>query len=238
MVLYARKSFLDLLGKEFSWLEKKDFDQLNGKPPPETPGSEMISFWPEPVWKHEMLNAGAMKVTQLNPRPNSAKGFACECLARLGWEPDSNWLEKPYLGDRWKRGDRTLWIHPGSGSSSKNPPLDYFLQRAADWVKEGSNRRIVFSFGEADARILTKWSKCRLASEPYSETITPITPLSLKKSLEKKADLFLGNDSGPGHLAANLGIPVEICFLHTDPKVWSPHGPRIFCRRLGEEQFV
>ena len=27
-----------------------------------------------------------------------------------------------------------------------------------------------------------------------------------------RADKFLGNDSGPGHLAANLGIPVEIGF--------------------------
>ena len=38
---------------------------------------------------------------------------------------------------------------------------------------------------------------------------------------------FLGNDSGPGHLAANLGIPVEIGFRETNQSVWKPTGLRV-----------
>ena len=42
-----------------------------------------------------------------------------------------------------------------------------------------------------------------------------------------RADQFMGNDSGPGHLAANLGIPVKIAFRGTNQSVWSPTGFRV-----------
>jgi ADP-heptose:LPS heptosyltransferase len=39
------------------------------------------------------------------------------------------------------------------------------------------------------------------------------------------ARLYIGNDSGIGHLAAAVGIPVIAIFLVTDPKIWAPRGP-------------
>ena len=39
-----------------------------------------------------------------------------------------------------------------------------------------------------------------------------------------RADLFLGNDSGPGHLAAAVGTPTVSVFGPQDPSVFTPFG--------------
>ena len=43
-------------------------------------------------------------------------------------------------------------------------------------------------------------------------------------SLLKKAKLFIGNDSGPMHIAAASGTPVIALHGPTDPSVWGPWG--------------
>ena len=47
-------------------------------------------------------------------------------------------------------------------------------------------------------------------------------PLGRIKSLLSGAVLFLGNDSGPAHLAAAFGVPVVVLFGASDPVVWAP----------------
>lgn len=47
-------------------------------------------------------------------------------------------------------------------------------------------------------------------------------PLSVVKSVLRGATLFVGNDSGPAHMAAAFGIPVVVIFGSSDPVVWSP----------------
>ncbi len=41
------------------------------------------------------------------------------------------------------------------------------------------------------------------------------------------ARIYIGNDSGPTHLAAAVGTPVVALFGPTDPAVWAPRGPRV-----------
>jgi len=47
-------------------------------------------------------------------------------------------------------------------------------------------------------------------------------PLGEIKSLIAGASLFVGNDSGPAHMAAAFGIPVVVIFGSSDPVVWAP----------------
>ena len=42
------------------------------------------------------------------------------------------------------------------------------------------------------------------------------------KSLLLGASLFVGNDSGPAHMAAAFGVPVTVFFGPSDPVVWAP----------------
>jgi heptosyltransferase III len=47
-------------------------------------------------------------------------------------------------------------------------------------------------------------------------------PLGEIKNLLAGASLFVGNDSGPAHMAAAFGLPVVIIFGPSDPQIWAP----------------
>lgn len=47
-------------------------------------------------------------------------------------------------------------------------------------------------------------------------------PLGQTKSLLRGASLFVGNDSGPAHMAAAFGVPVVVLFGPSDPIAWAP----------------
>jgi len=47
-------------------------------------------------------------------------------------------------------------------------------------------------------------------------------PLSEIKRLIAGASLFVGNDSGPAHMAAALGVPSVVIFCASDPAIWGP----------------
>jgi ADP-heptose:LPS heptosyltransferase len=47
-------------------------------------------------------------------------------------------------------------------------------------------------------------------------------PLEAIKSLLSGASLFVGNDSGPAHMAAAFGLPVMVLFGSSDPEIWRP----------------
>ena len=41
------------------------------------------------------------------------------------------------------------------------------------------------------------------------------------------AKVYIGNDSGPTHLAAAVGTPVIALFGPTDPAIWAPRGDNV-----------
>ncbi len=47
-------------------------------------------------------------------------------------------------------------------------------------------------------------------------------PLSEIKTLLSTASLFVGNDSGPAHMAAAFGVPEVVIFGNSDPAIWGP----------------
>jgi ADP-heptose:LPS heptosyltransferase len=47
-------------------------------------------------------------------------------------------------------------------------------------------------------------------------------PLSEIKRLIAGASLFVGNDSGPAHMAAALGVPAVVIFTASDAAIWGP----------------
>ncbi len=47
-------------------------------------------------------------------------------------------------------------------------------------------------------------------------------PLGDLKCLLKGASLFVGNDSGPAHMAAAFSVPAVVLFGSSDPAVWAP----------------
>jgi ADP-heptose:LPS heptosyltransferase len=47
-------------------------------------------------------------------------------------------------------------------------------------------------------------------------------PLAKVKTLLAGASLFIGNDSGPAHMAAAFGLPVVVIFGNSNPAIWGP----------------
>jgi heptosyltransferase III len=119
-------------------------------------------------------------------------------------------------------GPAEILIHPGSGSREKCWPLDRFVELAEQLRSAG--RRCRFIFGEAEQE---RWSASEIRK---IESIAPAAYLKTYVDLARelsRADLYIGNDSGPSHLAGILGLRAIVLFGPTNPAVWHPLGPRV-----------
>jgi len=121
-------------------------------------------------------------------------------------------------------GEDLIWIHPGSGGPSKCLPLNFFTRIAEDLANStGLDLAITVSEQDAFLRDLPGWME--FVNRPGT-TLLENRPLTELCSKLGAARLFIGNDSGIGHLAAGLGIPSVVMFVATDPVQWMPWVPR------------
>lgn len=101
-------------------------------------------------------------------------------------------------------------IHPVASQPDKTWHAAGFL-RAAHFLRESLDLEPVFIAGAGED--LGAFSEYR--------TVTGAA-LGEIKSLLHGASLFLGNDSGPAHMAAAFGLPVVAIFGASDPAIWRP----------------
>src|ERR1019366_3132637 len=101
-------------------------------------------------------------------------------------------------------------IHPVASQPDKTWHTTGFLT-AARFLRESLDLDPVFIAGPGE----------NLAAFREYRTVIG-APLGEIKSLLSGASLFLGNDSGPAHMAAALGLPVVAIFGASDPAIWHP----------------
>lgn len=99
-------------------------------------------------------------------------------------------------------------IHPFASAADKTWPAESFRQAAAHLAATGLEP--VFIGTTTDN--LAQFEPFRTASLPLRGTM----------SLLAGAALFVGNDSGPAHMAAAFGLPVVVLFSASDPVIWAP----------------
>lgn len=111
-------------------------------------------------------------------------------------------------------------IHLGAGFPSKRLPLSSFLKTAHALVPNGT-RRLVLIGGEEDRPLADKF----LTAGP-TDTINLVGSLGLLETAAvlERCQLFLGNDSGPMHMAAAVGTPVVCFFGPSEPYRYRPYG--------------
>jgi heptosyltransferase-3 len=96
-------------------------------------------------------------------------------------------------------------IHPFASSPSKTWPAERFVEVAQHLPSP--------VFIGADSDDLSPFAGFRTLQG---------APLSELKALLSGASFFLGNDSGPAHMAAAFGVPVVVIFGDSDPAIWGP----------------
>lgn len=99
-------------------------------------------------------------------------------------------------------------IHPVASAADKTWPAANFKKVADDLA---SDFKPVFIAGPGES----------LAEFSDYECIAG-APLSQIKSLLAGASLFIGNDSGPAHMAAAFGVPTIVLFGPSDHEIWAP----------------
>lgn len=100
-------------------------------------------------------------------------------------------------------------IHPFASQPDKTWPAERFVAVARQLQAAGLQPMIVAGPAE-DISPFAQFQVFRNA------------PLAEVKNLMSGAALFVGNDSGPAHIAAAFGVPVVVLFGPSDPVAWAP----------------
>ena len=107
-------------------------------------------------------------------------------------------------------------LHVGSGSPAKCWPAERF-EALADQL----DLPAIFVVGPVEVERL---GEERLAQWATRRPVLVSPSLAELAGMLAEAAIFVGNDSGPGHLAAALGTPTLVLFGPTDPAHFAPRG--------------
>jgi ADP-heptose:LPS heptosyltransferase len=195
---------------------------------------QVISFvsGPEDLWAKNvrMLAPQASLVTLSTVPPDSFAGHITEyLLAQLKTFPVIEAAMGQMLRSIETRGlalarqtDKTVVLHPGAGSGKKCWPAGQFLQLVE--LLKGTGRHVEAILGEVE---LECWPAEQIAA--LSKVAEVKRPNSLVELMDMiaGASVFVGNDSGPGHLSGIIGTPTVSIFGPKDSARWKPLGPRV-----------
>lgn len=101
-------------------------------------------------------------------------------------------------------------VHPFASSTDKTWPAGNFAA-AARAMREHQGLEPVILAGPGDD-----------VSPFEGFEVWAAKPLESVKTLIRHASFFLGNDSGPAHIAAAFDIPLTVVFGPSNPAIWGP----------------
>lgn len=129
--------------------------------------------------------------------------------------------------------DGPVVIHPGSGAVSKCWPAERFARLIEHYHALGRPVQVVIGEVEIERGSLPPQTLENLRRA--GELVEHADLMELSEVISRAA-LFIGNDSGPTHLAAQLGIPTLALFGPTDPRIWAPVGPAVRVLHPGDKR--
>lgn len=127
--------------------------------------------------------------------------------------------------------DPPVVIHPGSGRGDRNWPADRFAA-LADLLARNTGEPVVLlggaerTYDGRDERTLT----ARVASMMETPALDLAGRLDLPElvALLRRCALFVGNNSGPAHIAATIaGAPCLLAWAPRNETVWRPWGDSV-----------
>ena len=146
------------------------------------------------------LPQGEIPPLQIFPQP-AARQLVAQKLAARGVSP----------------GTRYAVLHPTANFFTKEWPFDRYAALAS-YLEEQHGLAPVFTCGPGEGL------KLEAVAQAYGKALIRLDPLTLPELVAaiEGAALFIGNDTGPTHIAAALGRPVVVLFGSSDSTAWSP----------------
>jgi heptosyltransferase-3 len=187
-------------------------------------------FDPDQIFEANVRSCGVGDFIFADPKIDGSEHAARELarpLEQLGLK-----LMEPaaelYLSEADRRAARDLVVvdsssiialHPGSGSATKNWPIENWIALGNDLLsRESKKTKIVVVGGEADEIQLRQlevvWNNREVF---FAKNLSLPTLAALLED-----SLFVGHDSGISHLAAAARARCILLFGPTDPAVWAP----------------
>jgi ADP-heptose:LPS heptosyltransferase len=122
----------------------------------------------------------------------------------------------------------TVVIHPGSGSETKNWPIEHWIELSNAILAQDHSLMIIA--GEADT---ARTRQLKLARRGKPIRFAENLPLPHLAALLEDS-FFIGHDSGISHIAAAVGARCLLLFGRTDPAVWAPVNDKVTVLRAPE----
>ena len=177
----------------------------------------LLEAWPEPLAVRRLsgtVSARSRGESLAGPSRLRTRAPALRVLADRLTEPD--WLHAGRFGSEAP----TLAVHLGAGTAAKRWPPSCWRTLVSRFLADGW--RVVVVGGPDDA-------PAAAALEPDDDLQDWTGQLSVTQTaaLLERADLFIGADSGPSHLAACAGVPSVVLFSGTNRAgQWRPWSRR------------
>lgn len=109
----------------------------------------------------------------------------------------------------------------------KRWPADRYAALAARWVAEGLIPVLIGTAADAE------WTSAIAAACPDALDLTGRTDLFQLAGLARRAEIAVGNDTGPMHLAAVAGCRCVVLYSHaSDPRLCGQKGPEVTILRV------
>ncbi len=129
---------------------------------------------------------------------------------------EADWLHAGRFGDSAP----LLVVHLGAGTTAKRWPPGHWKVLIARYLDDGWRVIVVGGPEDADASAMLQ---PRADLQDWTGRLT----LTQTAALLERADLFIGADSGPSHLAAGAGVASVVLFSGTNrPGQWRPWSRR------------
>lgn len=113
-----------------------------------------------------------------------------------------------------------LALSMGASRPTKCWPIESFAEVANDWITRKQGSIVAFSTPNESHKVE---ALSQLLSDPSRITHIVSPPLRELSACLAEADLYLGNDSGPKHIAVAVGTPTITLFGPEHPLEWHPY---------------
>ncbi|PZR98328.1 MAG: glycosyltransferase family 9 protein [Candidatus Chloroheliales bacterium] len=137
-------------------------------------------------------------------------------------EAERDWAAAWLRVGGWEGGGRLLVIHPGAGDPAKQWPTERWAAVASLLLEEPESWLLLTGSGREESlcdaliRAQPKSARQRTISAAGRTTLAELA------ALLDRADLVMGVDSGPLHLASTLARPTLRLFGPSDAQIWGP----------------